>query len=231
MIVSFVLLGLGKALPNKFDHGKNRALSNFGPQVDTCSDIETVAPCATFFSFAFWSRFIFCKTNKKQRQASSQRSHACIAAAWFFFGLDTCPLLPHSRVGGRLTMPKFSVCFMWRGCCKATRLWMEWSAFRDAGTRQICSCTSDRRLRNLRACFLKCIREGSAPIHSSLHGWLQTRYSLQRSLDWGNQKKEVEDDLLRWCFSIFACVLRNQCLWYEPFTIPWICSSSTMISG
>ena len=28
----------------------------------------------------------------------------------------------------------------------------------------------------------------------------------------GNRKKEVEDDLLRWCFSISACALRNQCL-------------------
>jgi hypothetical protein len=40
--------------------------SNFGPQVDTCSDIETVTPRAIFFSFAFRTRFIFCKTDKKQ---------------------------------------------------------------------------------------------------------------------------------------------------------------------
>ena len=34
------------------------------------------------------------------------RNNSCCV---ILFGLDTCPLLPHSRVGGRLTMPKYSV--------------------------------------------------------------------------------------------------------------------------
>ena len=149
---------------------------------------------------------------KKRRQASSQRSRATSHAAWFFSGLDTCPLLPHSRVWGRLTMPKYYV-FMWRLCCKEEDCKTERPAILCVCTKHIYVCTSDRRLRNLREYLLKQILSGSTLIRFLLPDWLRTRYSLPCNSDSGNRKKEVEDDFLRWRFSISFCSLRDQCLW------------------
>ena len=103
-IVSFVLVGLGKAYsPTSSDRGKNSAISNFGPRVDTCSDIETVTPCATFFSFAFPSRSVFAKTdkNKGRHQAKDHAQFLLLRDSF----LDLIPALCfriHWRENGSL---------------------------------------------------------------------------------------------------------------------------------
>ena len=75
----------GRHSPTSSDRGKNSATSNFGPRVDTCSDTETVIPYATFFSFAFRTRFIFAKLIKTKagiKPKITRSFRCCVILFW-----------------------------------------------------------------------------------------------------------------------------------------------------
>ena len=72
-------------------------------QGESCSDIETVTPCAAFFSFAFRTRFIFCKTDKKVGRHQA-KDHARVSLLRDSY-LDLIPALCfriHRREDGSL---------------------------------------------------------------------------------------------------------------------------------
>ena len=72
-------------------------------QGESCSDIETVTPCAAFFSFAFQTRFIFCKTDKNKGRHQA-KGHAQLFMLRVSF-LDLIPALCfriHRREDGSL---------------------------------------------------------------------------------------------------------------------------------
>ena len=55
MIVSFVLLGLGKALPNKFLTGTEEAKAEIWATGRYLLLVSDRYPARNFFSFAFWT--------------------------------------------------------------------------------------------------------------------------------------------------------------------------------
>ena len=56
----------GRHSPTSSDRGKNSAISNFGPRVDTCSKYLTASSAQLFSRFAFQTRFKFCKIDKNE---------------------------------------------------------------------------------------------------------------------------------------------------------------------
>ena len=61
------------------------------PPFPLVKDIETVTPCAAFFSFAFQMRFIFCKTDKNKGRHQA-KDHAQLLMLRDSF-LDLIPVL------------------------------------------------------------------------------------------------------------------------------------------
>ena len=68
------------------------------------------------------------KKDKKEGRHQAKDHAQLLMLRDSFFGLDTCPLLPHSRVGGRLTMPKYYVCSGGNSAEKRDRV--EWETHR-----------------------------------------------------------------------------------------------------